>query len=138
MRSELTPKDLICIRRSAEDAAYAMNRNHKPFIEAVSHPLNIIALVDMAQSSLSQQSKVDELQLKIKRLIESEENIARGCEAWRNAHRKADERVDELQKRVDAALWLLKVYRDEMDHGFEVSKATVKKIEQALKGEGCQ
>lgn len=41
----------------------------------------------------------------------------------------------ELQKRLDAALWLLKVYRDEMDHGFEVSKATVKKLEQALKGE---
>lgn len=50
--------------------------------------------------------------------------------AWQ--HRQTE--VDELQKRVDAALWLLKVYRDEMDHGFEVSKATVKKLEQALKG----
>lgn len=69
MRSELTPKDLICIRRSAEDAAYAMNRNHKPFIEAVSHPLNIIALVDMAQSSLSQQSGVEELQKRVDAVV---------------------------------------------------------------------
>lgn len=53
--------------------------------------------------------------------------------AW-YAFQHQQSKVDELQKRVDSALWLLKVYKDEMDHGFEVSKATVKKLEQALKG----
>ncbi|WP_436872680.1 hypothetical protein [Acinetobacter haemolyticus] len=100
MRSELTPKDLICIRRSAEDAAYAMNRNHKPFIEAVSHPLNIIALVDMAHSSLSLQSK-----------------------------------VDELQKRVDAALFLIPSIKAENDlWGCDQVERQIELLEQALKG----
>ena len=41
----------------------------------------------------SRQKEVDELNLKIKRLIESEENIARSCKGWRDAHRELDERV---------------------------------------------
>lgn len=39
------------------------------------------------------QSEIDGLNLKIKRLIESEENIARSCQGWRDAHRELDERI---------------------------------------------
>ena len=46
--SELTQEELIVIRRAAEDAIHAANKHYKPFIEVVAHPLNIIALVDMA------------------------------------------------------------------------------------------
>ena len=41
----------------------------------------------------SRQAEIGELNLKINRLIESEENIARGCKGWRDAHRELDERI---------------------------------------------
>ena len=41
----------------------------------------------------SRQAEIDELNLKINRLIESEENIARSCKDWRDAHRELDERI---------------------------------------------
>lgn len=41
----------------------------------------------------SRQAEIDELNLKINRLIYSEENIARSCEGWRDAHRELDERI---------------------------------------------
>ena len=41
----------------------------------------------------SRQAEIDELNLKINRLIESEENIARSCKGWRDAHRELDERI---------------------------------------------
>ena len=41
----------------------------------------------------SKQAEIDELNLKINRLIDSEENIARSCEGWRDAHRELDERI---------------------------------------------
>ncbi|WP_284081652.1 hypothetical protein [Acinetobacter nosocomialis] len=67
---KLSQQELIRIRRGAEDAIQAMNRNHRSFIEAVSHPLNIIALVDMAQASVKQQAKVEELQKQINNALE--------------------------------------------------------------------
>lgn len=47
------------------------------------------------QSSMykTKQAEIDELNLKINRLIDSEENIARSCEGWRDAHRELDERI---------------------------------------------
>lgn len=41
----------------------------------------------------SRQKEIDELNLTIKRLITSEEDIARGCKHWRDAHRELDERI---------------------------------------------
>lgn len=41
-----------------------------------------------------QQKEIDELNLTIKRLIISEEDIAKGCKAWRDAHRELDERIE--------------------------------------------
>lgn len=49
--SELTNRQLVLIKRAAEDAIYAANRHYGPFIDVVAHPLNIISLVDMAQQS---------------------------------------------------------------------------------------
>ena len=46
---------------------------------------------EAGQQSL--QAEIDELNLKINRLIESEENIARSCKGWRDAHRELDERI---------------------------------------------
>lgn len=75
------------------------------------------------------QTEVDELQ---KQLIDQGQRFNDQAQRVKDFEHKSGE----LQKRVDSALWLLKVYKDEMDHGFEVSKATVKKLEQALKGGG--
>lgn len=65
--SELKHQELIIIRRSAEDAIHACNRNYKPFVDAVSHPLNIISVVDMAIQSIHQQAIIDQ---RNKRIIE--------------------------------------------------------------------
>lgn len=36
------------LRRAAEDARDACNRHFGPFVDVVAHPLNILALLDMA------------------------------------------------------------------------------------------
>ncbi|WP_228267555.1 hypothetical protein [Acinetobacter calcoaceticus] len=59
---KLSQRQLVLIRRAAEDAIHACNRHYGPFVDVVAHPLNICALVDMAQMSTVQQAKVDELQ----------------------------------------------------------------------------
>lgn len=41
----------------------------------------------------SRQKEIDELNLTIKRLITSEEDIARSCKHWRDSHRELDERI---------------------------------------------
>lgn len=44
----LTFQELIIIRRAAEDACMAANPRLKSFVDTVAHPLNIIALCNMA------------------------------------------------------------------------------------------
>lgn len=46
--SDLTYKERKHLRRLAEDARDARNRHYGPFVDAVAHPLNILALLDMA------------------------------------------------------------------------------------------
>lgn len=60
--SKLSARKLTLIRRAAEDAIHACNRHYGPFVDVVAHPLNICALVDMAETSIGQQAKVEELQ----------------------------------------------------------------------------
>lgn len=57
----------------------------------------------------SKQKEIDELNLTIKRLITSEEDIALSCEGWRDAHR-------ELDKRIIKALSLIKDEVIEVDY----------------------
>ncbi|MDQ8951963.1 hypothetical protein RFH42_03215 [Acinetobacter rudis] len=57
--NELTQEELTVIRRAAEDAIHAANKHYKPFIDVVAHPLNIIALVDMAVK----QTEIDHLNI---------------------------------------------------------------------------
>lgn len=67
----------------------------------------------------SRQKEIDEINLTIKRLITSEEDIARGCKHWRDAHRELDERLDKVldalcesgktkEYRIEHAICLLK------------------------------
>lgn len=55
---DITPREIVLMRRAAEDACFAMNRHYKPFIDAVAKPLTIIALLDLVQSK---QAEVNEL-----------------------------------------------------------------------------
>ncbi|WP_339352766.1 hypothetical protein [Acinetobacter beijerinckii] len=132
--SDLAQQELIRIRRAAEDAAYAMNRNYKPFIDVVSHPLNIIALVDMAQKSIKQQSKVDELQ---KQLIDQGQRFNDQSQRVKDLEHKSGE----LQKRVDASSKVLESIRKEIKHGHlsddesQTLSSYANDLEQALKGE---
>jgi hypothetical protein len=45
--AELTYEERNRLRRLAEDARDACNRHYGPFVDAVAHPLNILALLDM-------------------------------------------------------------------------------------------
>lgn len=127
---KLSQQELVRIRRGAEDAIQAMNRNHRSFIEAVSHPLNIIALVDMAQASIGQQAKVEELQQENLRL-------AYGNTSYYNQAVKQNEIIEGLQKRVDAALQLIPSIKAENDlWGCDQVERQIELLEQALKGKG--
>lgn len=46
--ADLSYEDRKRLRRAAEDARDACNRHYGPFVDAVAHPLNILALLDMA------------------------------------------------------------------------------------------
>jgi hypothetical protein len=48
----LTRKELVALRRAAEDAIQAMNPRHGPFVDLVANPLKMLALVDMAMRSI--------------------------------------------------------------------------------------
>lgn len=61
---KLDHRELVLMRRAAEDACSAMNRRYEPFIEAVAKPLTIIALLDLVQS---RQAEVDQLNEAIER-----------------------------------------------------------------------
>ncbi|KQF50332.1 hypothetical protein BFR80_014090 [Acinetobacter pittii] len=58
---KLSQRQLVLIRRAAEDAIHACNRHYGPFVDVVAHPLNICALVDMAQTSIGQQGELNRL-----------------------------------------------------------------------------
>lgn len=62
---KLDHRKLTLIKRAAEDAIHACNRHYSPFVDVVAHPLNIIALVEMAQS---RQAVVEEKEKRIEEL----------------------------------------------------------------------
>lgn len=49
----LSHRELVLLRRAAEDAIHAANPRYGPFIDAVANPLKLLALVDMAMRSLA-------------------------------------------------------------------------------------
>lgn len=54
--ADLTYEERKALRRAAEDARDACNRHYGPFVDLVAHPLNILALLDMAdRAALAQQ-----------------------------------------------------------------------------------
>ncbi|WP_151960869.1 hypothetical protein [Acinetobacter bereziniae] len=64
---KLNQRQLTLIKRAAEDAIHACNRHYGPFVDVVAHPLNIIALVEMAQS---RQAEINQLQSQINEMAE--------------------------------------------------------------------
>lgn len=76
---KLSNRELTSIRRAAEDAIEAWNKNYKPFIDVVAHPLNICTLVDMAKLSLTQQKRIDELQARVDAATNVYEKYRNGC-----------------------------------------------------------
>jgi hypothetical protein len=65
--SKLSARQLTLIRRAAEDAIQACNRHYGPFVDVVAHPLNICALVDMAQTSIGQLGELNRLKGQMER-----------------------------------------------------------------------
>lgn len=59
---EITSREMVLMRRAAEDACYAMNAHYGPFIEVIAKPLKIIALLDLIQS---QAAKIDALKTQL-------------------------------------------------------------------------
>jgi len=64
---KLNHRELTLIKCAAEDAIHACNRHYGPFVDVVAHPLNIIALVEMAQSK---QAEINQLQSQINEMAE--------------------------------------------------------------------
>ncbi|ENV09525.1 hypothetical protein F966_02183 [Acinetobacter higginsii] len=62
---KLSPRELVLFRRAAEDAIHSCNRHYGPFIDVVAHPLNMLKLIDMAELSNQQQSKMNDLQKRV-------------------------------------------------------------------------
>lgn len=52
--ADLTHDERKRIRRAAEDARDAANRHYGPFVDVVAHPLNMLALLDMADRAAAQ------------------------------------------------------------------------------------
>lgn len=50
--SALSRRELVLLRRAAEDAIHAANPRYGPFIDAVANPLTMLALVSMAERCL--------------------------------------------------------------------------------------
>ncbi|WP_228272033.1 hypothetical protein [Acinetobacter nosocomialis] len=117
--SKLSHRQLVLIRRAAEDAIHACNRHYGPFVDVVAHPLNIIALVDMAKESICQQAKLSE-----KDSVISFANRMTNLDQLKN---------DQLQERIDTALALL-----DTTSISEINRRTlgfIDQIKQVLKGE---
>lgn len=74
---DLAYRELTLIKRAAEDAIHACNRHYAPFVDVVAHPLNILALVEMAQMKV-------ELKLKIEQLEKGKAEITRLVQSLRN------------------------------------------------------
>lgn len=87
------------------------------------------------------QKQIKEQDLRIKRLIESEENFERSCASYRALTNKALDEKEELQKRVDASSKVLESIRKEIKHGHlsddesQTLSSYANDLEQALKGE---
>jgi len=116
--SKLSARQLTLIRRAAEDAIHACNRHYGPFVDVVAHPLNICALVDMAQESIYQQVKMSE-----KESVISFANRMANMDQQKN---------DELQERIDTALAIL-----DTTSISDINRRTlgfVVQLKQALKG----
>lgn len=92
---KLDHRELTLIKRAAEDAIHACNRHYGPFVDVVAHPLNIIALVEMAQS---RQAEIDQLKHE-KSLQELEINqVAQANQEWQTLVEEKDKRIKELEK----------------------------------------
>ncbi|MDC4653045.1 hypothetical protein ACR2E5_05605 [Acinetobacter baumannii] len=88
--TKLSQRQLVLIRRAAEDAIHACNRHYGPFVDVVAHPLNIISLVDMAQESLHQQE-----------LIKQKDTVIKFANCMANLDQQ---KFKELQERINLAL----------------------------------
>lgn len=95
--SELTQEELMVIRRAAEDAIHAANKHYKPFIDVVAHPLNIIALVDMAVK----QAEIDHLNRVLdERTKEWLQAIELG-DYFKNVAKPLKAELDQLQSQIN-------------------------------------
>ncbi|MCI3877725.1 hypothetical protein [Acinetobacter higginsii] len=89
--NKLSVRELVLFRRAAEDAIHACNRHYGPFIDVVAHPLNMLKLIDMAELSNQQQSKMHDQQ---KRINAAEKLI----QQWRDAETYSDDCANELEQ----------------------------------------
>lgn len=94
------------IRRLAEDAIQAANRHYAPFVDAVAHPLNITALLDMADSAADIVDLLDlddgqDVEDEVERLLENENNmlvLAENVQTW---HARGLKHTREIQDCVE-------------------------------------
>lgn len=100
---KLDHRQLAIIKRAAEDAIHACNRHYGPFLDVVAHPLNIIALIEMAQS---RQAEVEQLKCENKKIHgreikKFEENLILKAEI-----EEKNKRIEELESALtQIKLW---------------------------------
>lgn len=122
---KLDHRQLTLIKRAAEDAIHACNRHYGPFVDVVAHPLNIIALVEMAQS---RQAEVAQANQEWQKHIDEKEKHAHNL-YYENANLQM--LVEEKDKRVEELESALKKINENLDlhdcescwqHYFEIEK----------------
>lgn len=114
------------IREQGLDKAREMvEMKEKVFSDWYHQTRDITARAGFDAAWQHQQAKVEELQ-------EENQRLAHGNTSYYNQAIKQNERIEELQKRVDAAKILIQQWRDVETYSDDCAN----ELEQALKGEG--
>lgn len=118
---KLDHRQLTLIKRAAEDAIHACNRHYGPFVDVVAHPLNIIALVEMAQSR--QPELVDKDQ-RIHELNETSLDLEGQIYKLQEQLNEKDKRIEELESALKKINENLDLHDCEScwQHYFEIEK----------------
>lgn len=102
-KNTLSAEQRRTIRSLAEAAIHAANRHHAPFVDAVANPLQITALLDMADSKADIVDLLDledgqDVQDEVKRLLENEGNmleLAQNVQTWHASRLKHTREVQD-------------------------------------------
>jgi hypothetical protein len=137
--ADLTYEERKALRRAAEDARDACNRHYGPFVDLVAHPLNILALLDMAdRAALAQQPCGQDREDAAVLTSEFSKGYELGLRQRTSQDREDAERYRWLRERrngdgpaaavrcIDGPYFNREVYGDHLDAAIDAARAAAK------------